>query len=45
LLPSFGGGRVGPAHFSGALGALEPTPHNVMHPTIGGPPAGQCQGA
>jgi hypothetical protein len=44
LLPSFGGGRVGPAHFGGALGALESTPHNVMHPTIGGPPAGQCQG-
>jgi hypothetical protein len=44
LLPSFGGGRVGPAHFGGALGALESTPHNVMHPTIGGPPAGECQG-
>jgi Common central domain of tyrosinase/Polyphenol oxidase middle domain len=44
LLPSFGGGRVGPAHFGGALGALESTPHNVMHPTIGGPGAGQCQG-
>lgn len=44
LVPSFGGGRVGPAHFGGALGALESTPHNVMHPTIGGPPAGQCQG-
>jgi hypothetical protein len=44
LLPSFGGGSVGPAHFGGALGALESTPHNVMHPTIGGPPANQCQG-
>jgi hypothetical protein len=44
MLPSFGGGRVGPAHFGGALGALESTPHNVMHPTIGGPPTGQCQG-
>ena len=44
LLPSFGGGRVGPAHFGGALGALESTPHNDMHPTIGGPQVGQCQG-
>jgi tyrosinase-like protein/polyphenol oxidase-like protein len=44
LLPSFGGGRVGPAHFGGAVGALESTPHNVMHPTIGGPPIGQCRG-
>ncbi|MET0939041.1 MAG: tyrosinase family protein, partial [Gaiellaceae bacterium] len=42
--PSFGGGRVGPAHFGGALGLLESTPHNIMHPTIGGPFAGQCQG-
>ena len=43
-LLSFGGGRVGPAHFGGALGALESTPHNVMHPTIGGASSGQCQG-
>ena len=42
--PSFGGGRVGPAHFGGATGLLESTPHNVMHPTIGGPQSGQCQG-
>jgi hypothetical protein len=42
--PSFGGGRVGPAHFGNALGALESTPHNVMHPTIGGPQVGVCQG-
>jgi hypothetical protein len=35
--PSFGGGRVGPAHFGGALGSLETTPHNVMHGLIGGP--------
>ncbi|WP_052914317.1 tyrosinase family protein [Protofrankia coriariae] len=34
--PSFGGGRTGPAHFGSALGALESTPHNVLHPTIGG---------
>jgi hypothetical protein len=45
-LPSFGGGRVGPAHFGNALGALEATPHNVMHPTIGGfPVIDPCQGA
>lgn len=42
--PTFGGGRVGPAHFGGALGLLETTPHNVMHPTIGGPTIGQCAG-
>jgi hypothetical protein len=42
--PSFGGGKVGPAHFGGALGALEITPHNVMHPTIGGPAIDPCQG-
>ncbi len=46
LMPSFGGGRVGPAHFGGAqnLGLLEQTPHNVMHPTIGGALSGQCGG-
>jgi hypothetical protein len=43
-LPSFGGGRVGPAHFGNAPGELELTPHNVMHPTIGGGTFGQCQG-
>ncbi|HEY5857000.1 MAG TPA: tyrosinase family protein, partial [Aldersonia sp.] len=45
-LTGFGGGRVGPAHFGGFgnLGALETTPHNVMHPTIGGPQAGACAG-
>ena len=42
--PSFGGGRVGPAHFGGAVGALESTPHNIMHPTIGGPSFGACAG-
>ena len=42
--PSFGGGRVGPAHFAGALGLLEASPHNVMHPTIGGAQSGQCAG-
>jgi hypothetical protein len=41
---SFGGGRVGPAQFAGSTGALEFTPHNVMHPTIGGPPVNPCQG-
>ncbi len=35
-LPSFGGGRVGPVHFGNALGELESTPHNILHPTIGG---------
>jgi len=44
FLPTFGGGRIGPAHFGGALGLLESTPHNVMHPTIGGPQVGQCAG-
>ncbi|MEU4195420.1 tyrosinase family protein, partial [Kribbella sp. NPDC026611] len=45
-VPSFGGSRVGPAHFGNGIGQLESTPHNVMHPTIGG---GQvvnpCRGA
>src|SRR6266545_1432235 len=40
----FGGGKEGPIHFGGSLGQLESTPHNDMHPTIGGAPAGQCQG-
>ncbi len=43
-LPSFGGGQVGPAHFGGAVGLLEQTPHNVMHTTIGGALSGQCGG-
>jgi Common central domain of tyrosinase/Polyphenol oxidase middle domain/Repeat of unknown function (DUF346) len=42
-VPSFGGARVGPAQFANGRGQLEGTPHNVMHTTIGGPPAGQCQ--
>jgi Common central domain of tyrosinase/Polyphenol oxidase middle domain/Repeat of unknown function (DUF346) len=41
---SFGGGRVGPAQFAGSTGQLEFTPHNAMHPTIGGPSANPCQG-
>jgi tyrosinase-like protein/polyphenol oxidase-like protein len=41
---SFGGGRVGPAQFAGSTGQLEFTPHNAMHPTIGGPIIGQCGG-
>jgi hypothetical protein len=44
--PSFGGGRVGPAHFGNGIGALESTPHNVMHPTIGGTQVvDPCRGA
>ncbi len=35
-MSSFGGGAVGPAHFDGATGAVENTPHNVIHGTIGG---------
>jgi hypothetical protein len=41
---SFGGGRVGPAQFAGSTGQLEFTPHNAMHPTIGGPLIDPCQG-
>jgi tyrosinase-like protein/polyphenol oxidase-like protein len=41
-VPNFGGGRVGPSHFGGATGELESQPHNVMHPTIGGPSSGAC---
>jgi hypothetical protein len=40
----FGGGKEGPLHFGASLGQLESTPHNDMHPTIGGAAAGQCQG-
>jgi len=40
---SFGGGRVGPAHFGGALGDLETTPHNVIHGAIGGALVPPCQ--
>jgi tyrosinase len=43
-LTSFGGGRTAVAHFGIAPGALELTPHNVIHGQIGGPGAGQCQG-
>ncbi|MGH2919205.1 MAG: tyrosinase family protein [Solirubrobacteraceae bacterium] len=45
--PSFGGQRIGPVHFDGGFGALESTPHNVMHPTIGGQNSGSgvCGGA
>jgi len=45
--PSFGGQRIGPVHFDGGFGTLESTPHNVMHPTIGGqdPGSGVCGGA
>jgi len=45
--PSFGGQRIGPVHFDGGFGAIESTPHNVMHPTIGGQNfgSGVCGGA
>jgi len=45
--PSFGGQRIGPVHFDGGFGAIESTPHNVMHPTIGGQSfgSGVCGGA
>jgi tyrosinase len=42
--PGFGGGRSAPAHFGGSTGGLEQTPHNAVHPLVGGPPSGQCQG-
>lgn len=46
-VPSFGGQRIGPVHFDGGFGAIESTPHNVMHPAIGGQNAGSgiCGGA
>jgi hypothetical protein len=35
--PGFGGGQTnGPQHFFNAFGALEQTPHNVIHVMIGG---------
>jgi len=42
--PGFGGGSQPPVHFSGSAGALEQTPHNVIHVMVGGAPNGQCQG-
>lgn len=36
-LPGFGGGQTnGPQHFFNAFGALEQTPHNVVHVLVGG---------
>lgn len=36
-LPGFGGGQTnGPQHFFNAFGALEITPHNVVHVLVGG---------
>lgn len=36
-LPGFGGGQTnGPQHFFNAFGALEMTPHNVVHVLVGG---------
>jgi hypothetical protein len=40
----FGGGQSPPVMFSSATGALEQTPHNVIHVAIGGSPNGACQG-
>jgi hypothetical protein len=40
----FGGGRTAPAFFAGRTGALELSPHNGLHPLIGGAAAGSCQG-
>ncbi len=42
--PGFGGGQSPPAHFGGSTGGLEQTPHNVIHPLIGGAMVGQCGG-
>jgi hypothetical protein len=41
---SFGGPIDGPTHFGAGFGALESTPHNIIHTTVGGPGAGQCAG-
>jgi hypothetical protein len=42
--PSFGSGKIGPVHFAGSYGDLELTPHNAMHPAIGGAKSGLCAG-
>lgn len=40
----FGGGIRPPGQFGGSTGALEQTPHNVVHVQVGGTPSGPCQG-
>ena len=40
----FGGGRSAPTQLDGASGSLELTPHNVIHPEIGGARVDPCAG-
>lgn len=42
--PGLGGPASAPVHFSGAFGALESTPHNIVHVLIGGRSASRCSG-
>lgn len=42
--PGFGGPASAPVHFSGAFGALESTPHNIVHGLIGGRGGSRCSG-
>ncbi len=40
----FGGPRSTPTQFNGAFGALESTPHNPVHPQVGGRQVDPCAG-
>ena len=44
FVPGFGGPAGEPSGFNGGFGALEQTPHNVVHVQIGGSSDPPCQG-
>jgi tyrosinase len=44
FVPGFGGPQSPPAGFNGGFGALEQTPHNVVHVQLGGTSVPPCQG-
>ncbi len=44
FVPGFGGPRSEPSNFNGGFGALEQTPHNVIHVQLGGTSRGACLG-
>ncbi len=44
FVPGFGGPQSAPSGFNGGFGALEQTPHNVVHVQLGGTSSPPCQG-
>ncbi|HEX8027574.1 MAG TPA: tyrosinase family protein [Vicinamibacterales bacterium] len=44
FVPGFGGPASAPSGFNGGFGALEQTPHNVVHVQLGGESDPPCQG-